>query len=334
MDKVITRDSNLIKVLVASAKKESQDTALLSEANAYVRELASDLSPENKYRIAQVIGFAVNDLMKPATNWLSTVADLKEVGMGEKAQFIVNGSGVKAFVQAKGATTARSKVTTRALVPETVDVSARPVINIAELRSGKVDMANLIVDAAYKMEIAEYRLIQQVLNAAATSWAAPYYGTGSGIVKATLDPMVRHWMRLSAGGSPVIIGDIEVIAKLAEQTGFTASSSAKQFSSNAIDEFHNAGFVGNYAGARVINLVNPLDDTDTPAFDLKKLYILPASADASARPLKIVHEGEISSREQENIDDMTYEVRLDRYVGAGLVFGERPNLSVYADSSN
>lgn len=38
MDKAIAKDSNLVKVLVASAKHESQDTALLDEANSYIRE--------------------------------------------------------------------------------------------------------------------------------------------------------------------------------------------------------------------------------------------------------------------------------------------------------
>lgn len=333
MDKAITKDSNLVKVLVASAKHESQDTALLDEANSYIRELASDLSPENKYRIAQVVGFTVNEMMKPATNWLGTVADLKQVGYGEKAQFKIRQNSIKAFIQAKGATTARSKVATKSLVLDTVDVSARPVINIVELRTGQTNMADLIVEATYQMELAEYKLVQKVLNDAASTWAAPYYGTGSGIVKATLDPMIRHWMRLSAGATPVIVGDIAVISKLAEQTGFTASADAVQFADSIINDYNNAGFIGVYGGARVVNLINPVDSDDAPAFDTNKLFILPAGADASTRPLKIVHEGDVESQEQSNIDDKSYEVRLDRYVGAGVVIGDRPYLSMYNDES-
>jgi hypothetical protein len=34
----ITKSSNLVKVLVASARNESQDSKLLDEANAYVKE--------------------------------------------------------------------------------------------------------------------------------------------------------------------------------------------------------------------------------------------------------------------------------------------------------
>ena len=333
MDKTIAKNSNLIKVLVASAKNESQDTALLDEANSYIRELASDMSPDAKYRIGQIVGFTVNEMIKPATNWLGAMADLKEIGYGDKAQFTVPLNGIKAFVQAKGSTTARSKVAAKAITLDTVDISARPVINIVELKSGKVDMAELIRKATYEMELAEYSLIQQTLTTAAASWSSPYYGTGSGIVKSTLDPMIRHWMRLSAGATPVILGDIDIIAKLAEQTGFTAAASTMQFANGIIEEQNMNGFIGVYSGARVANMINPVKDDDTRTFDRSKLFILPAGADASLRPLKVVHEGDVMSHEAENIDDLSYEVRLDRYVGAGVVVGDRPYVSVYYDST-
>lgn len=50
---------------------------------------------------------------------------------------------------------------------DTVSVSARPVINLVELRTGQAQMSDLIVDASYQMELAEYGYIQKVLNDAA-----------------------------------------------------------------------------------------------------------------------------------------------------------------------
>lgn len=331
MDKAIEKNSNLVKILVASAKHESQDTALLDEANAYVRELASEMNPDARYKIGQIVGFTVNEMIKPATNWLASMADLKTVGYGDKAQFQVPLNGIKAFVQAKGSTTARSKVASKAITLDTVDISARPVINIVELKSGMIDMGELIRQATYEMELAEYGLIQNALTAAASSWSSPYYGSGSGIVKTTLDPMIRHWMRLSAGATPVILGDIDIIAKLAEQTGFTAATGTMQFANGIIEEQNMNGFIGVYSGARVANMINPVKDDDTLTFDHDKLFILPAGADATLRPLKVVHEGDVMSHEAENIDDLSYEVRLDRYVGAGVVVGDRPYVSVYED---
>lgn len=258
---------------------------------------------------------------------------MKRVGFGQKAEFKVRMPGVRAFVQAKGATTARSKVANKTVTLDTVSISARPVINIVELQTGQAQMSDLILDAAYQMELAEMNLFQKVLHDAAKSWDAPYYGAGSGIVKATLDPMIRHWMRMS-NGAPALLGDIEMTHKLSELTGFTASADMKQFAPDIIMEQNAAGYIGKYNGANVINLVNPLvEGTDAPVHDINKLYILPTGVDASMRPLKVVYEGGVVSQEASNIDDKSYEIRLDQYVGAGIVIGERPYLSVYIDES-
>ena len=234
------------------------------------------------------------------------------------------------MIQAKGSTTPRSKVANKTVTLDTIAVSARPVVNIVELQNGQVNMADLINDAAYQMELAEYGYIQNVLNTAAATWAAPYYGQGTGIVKATLDPMIRHWMRLSGGAAPTILGDINMVSQLSELTGFTASTTSKQFADAIMVEQNQTGMIGVYNGAMVVNLANPvIDGTDTPVFDTNKLYILPSSASADMRPLKVVFEGDVTSQDAQNIDDKTYEVRLDQYFGAGIVYGDRPYLSVY-----
>lgn len=258
---------------------------------------------------------------------------MKTVGFGQKAEFKLRQPGIRAFVQAKGATTARSKVANKTMTLDTVSVSARPVINIVELQTGQAQMSDLIVDAAYQMELAEIGLIQKVLNDAAKDWKVPYYGAGSGLVKATLDPMIRHWMRMS-NGAPALLGDIEMTHKLSELTGFAANTDMKQFADGLILEQNAAGFIGKYNGANVINLVNPLiEGTDTPVHDINKLYILPVGIDAGMRPLKVVYEGGVQSQEASNIDDKSYEIRLDQYIGAGIVIGERPYMSVYVDES-
>ena len=276
----------------------------------------------------------MNEIVRPATNWMDQLADVKRVGYGDKAQFKVRQEGIRAYIQAKGATTARSKVANKTMSMDTIAVSARPMINLVEMQTGQTQMADLIRDAAYQMELAQYGHIQKVLNDAASQWAAPYYGTGTGIVKATLDPMLMHWTRMSGGNAPIILGDINMISKLAELTGFTASTTSKQFADAIMLEQNNAGFIGVYNGAKVVNLVNPLvDGTDTPVFDTDKLFILPGNVDASMRPLKVVFEGDVISQDETHIDDKSYEIRLDQYFNAGIVYGDRPYVSVYEDSS-
>ena len=278
------------------------------------------------------MGYTVNELIKPQTDWLTYVADVKRVGYGEKAAFRTKLEGVTAFIQAKGATPARSKIAHKQVTLDTVAVSARPVINVYELRTGRVQMADLIRDASYEMHVKQIQYIQQVLNAAASSWTAPFYATGSGIVKTALNPQIQHWMRT---GAVTLLGDIAIISKLADQTGFTAATSTQQFSPSIIDEVIRTGVIGVYYGAKVVNLVNPyLSDNVTPVIDTKRLYVLPSAASADMRPLKVLYEGDVQSTENTNIDDLAYEVRLDQWFGAGVVTGKTPTMSVYVDSSN
>ena len=328
----IFKDSNIVDVCVAAARKENIDSNVAEEANKLIRELAATPNPHNRYQIAQLVGFAVNEITRPQLTWLNQVADVKNVAFGDKAQFKTRLEGIRAFVQAKGATTPRSKVANKTVSIETIDVSARPVVNRVELQNGLVNMADLINDASYQMELKYNAYVQNALATAAATWAAPYYGTGVGLVKATLDPMIYHWMRM--GGKASILGDIGELAKLAELTGFNAAAGTLQFSPEIINEQNAAGFIGTYVGSNVMQLVNPpIDGTDTPTYSTKDLYILPTAADASMRPLKVVFEGDLQSMDAENIDDLTYEVRLDQYFGVGVAYGDRPYMGVYHDST-
>jgi hypothetical protein len=39
------------------------------------------------------------------------------------------------------------------------------------------------------------------------------------------------------------------------------------------------------------------------------------------------------AQEATNIDDKSYEVRLDQFFGAAMVYGDRPYISVYHDQT-
>lgn len=327
----IRKDSQIVEVATAAARHERLDSKVVENANALIKDLASDPNPHNKYQIAQLVKFAVNDIIKRDTNWLDLVADTKRVGFGDKAEFDVKLPGVRAFIQAKGATTPRTKNSRKAFTMETIAVSSRPFINIVELQNGLANAADLINDASYQMEVAINRHVQSVLTAAASNWQAPYYGTGSGLVKATLDPMIIHWIRTTGGAA--ILGDIAELNKLGPLTGWTSTTNTQQYADQLIVEQNANVFLGTYLGAKAISLANPFveDGTDAVVFDTDKLYILPTGVDASMRPLKVVFEGDVFSNEATNIDDLSWEIRLDQYFNAGIAYGDRPYMGVYLD---
>ena len=330
----ITKDSAVIDVLVASARHQEVEHNDASNANQLIKDLASNPTPENKYQIAQLMRFATNEIVRRDTNWLDLIADTKRVGFGDKAEFDCKLHGIKAYIQAKGATTPRTKDAYKRVTFDTIAVSVRPFINIVEMQNGLANMADRISNAAYEMECQINKYIQEVLNNAAPGFATPnYYGTGSGLVKATLDPMILFWLRI--GGGLTLLGDVAELNKLANLTGFQTTTNTKQFADQIIMEQNSAAFVGTYLGAQAVQLVNPLmeDGTDNFVFDTKKLYLLPNAVDPAMRPLKVVFEGDVFSAENTNINDLSFEVRMDQYFNAAVAYGDRPYMGVYADSS-
>lgn len=188
-------------------------------------------------------------------------------------------------------------------------------------------MSDLVRQASQEIEDKQNKYIYDVLMAAASVWEAPFYGTGTGVVKATLNPMLQHWMRL---GGATIVGDIAIISQLAELTGFAADTTKKQFAGPIIEEYNANGFIGRYYGADVVQLTNAYGrDGVTPLVDTNALFIMPKGISQDLRPLKILREGDVQSMDATHIDDLSYEIRLDQNFGAGVVIGKKPYMSVY-----
>lgn len=332
MNEGIYRDSKIVEVLVAQAKGERLDSNVIEDANKVYAELTNEINnPVAKAMLANLITYAVEMMLPAETDWRRYVADERSIGDADEAAFRVKHDGIKAFIIADGSTTPRTRVAHSQIVLPTVTVSARPVVSLLELRSGKANMGELAADATRKMANVENQYIENVLLTAAATWQTPFYGTGAGVIAATIDPMIQHWMR---SGSAAIVGDIAAVQKLAPLTGFTASATTQQFSPEIINEFNNTGRIGTYKGASVVQFVNPYEtDGVTTVMKRRALYIIPTAANAEDRPLKVVRKGNIMNVDHTDIDEMTYEIRMDERFGAGIAIGDHPMMSVYVDST-
>lgn len=132
----IDRDCNAVRVLAAQARGERVDSGVRENLDNLTKDLASDFNPQNRHIIAQLVGFAVNEMTRPQMNLMQVIGDAKQVPLGAKAAFKVQTEGVQAFIQAKGSTTPRSKVASKQVTLDTVSISARPVLNVVELQTG------------------------------------------------------------------------------------------------------------------------------------------------------------------------------------------------------
>ena len=326
----VTPDCKLIRVLADQAKGVCTDGIAMNEAAEIIRTLAEDLTPENRHQIASTMAYTLTDISQKDLGFLDPISDTKNIGYGDKAAFrIKNENGIKAVFQAKGSTTPRSYVAERQILVGTEEISARPAINLMDLRTGRVNMADVIREANVQMRLAKLGKIESVLHAAIgnNNYQSPFYATGTGISKAALDAQINYFRRL---GPVNILGDINAVSQLAPMVGMAMNNTINQFSNNQIDEFNNSGFIGRYNGCPVIVLENAYRVGETtPILAEDWLYLVPAGLTADAKNLKIVNEGGVNAFEAQDINDMVFEVRLDQWFGAAFVTAHNPTLGAY-----
>ena len=307
----VTRDSKLIKVLAAQAKNERVDSDKAEEAAQIIAELASDMSPEHRHQIAQTMAYTIDELQQGQLDFLNQVADIKNVGYGDYAMFNVKMGDAKAVIQAKGSTTPRFMVGGRQVKVDTQEISARPAINIVDLRCGRVNMADLIREANQEMTNRKIEKVEDVLHTAIQTYSTPFYATGTGVVQATLDAQIQYFTRY---GAVSLLGDIAAVGQLAPLTGMAMNSTTNQFSGNAIDEYHMNGFIGKYKGSDVLRMTNTYRYGETtPILATDYIYIMANGLAAGARNLKLVNEGNVNAIDSQSIDDMVFECRLDQW---------------------
>ena len=323
----ITKDSRIVEVFSSELRNDVKDKNELKDAHEYIQELASNPSPERLYEIGQIMTYIIDDSLTDSVDYLDLIADVKNTGFGEKAQFQIDIDGLKAFWQAKSASTERSQVSTKYVQLDTDEVSIRPQVNHLDLATGKVNLTDLSEKAARRLELAIVKRIQDAVYAAFKDMGAgPNYATGSGLTKGTFDTILYAMRRV--GGNASIVGDIEALAKFTELTGFSGKV-ADQISI----EHNQNGHIGYYNGSPLVQLDNPFQPQSLTETELRKdlIYVIP-NVEKGLMPVKIQFEGEVQSiTAPTNIDSKIVEFRFDQYVGVGVV-GARKLLGIYEDS--
>lgn len=327
------KDDFGVKILTANvlgtSEKEGYTKDDLHGANEAIMRLAENPNPENRYQIGQIMAYAVQDIMEAReADWLNRIAEVKDIPTGAKAEFRVDLDNIEAFIQAKGATTPRSKMFRKYVTVDTVEVSARPYVNYLELAAGKVDFSKLLASAANKMEMAKIGYINDCLTAAAKLMPMNAYASGAGVVKATLDDLIIRMGRL---GDVTLLGDAYMLNKVSTLAGYNPSAVHIGVSDQMKYDFHRNGYIGTYNGADLVKYTSPLKSGSLdPIINYKWLWLL---VNGQESPLKVVNEGTVTSLDQTNIDDNSYEVCLRQNFGVGFVLGNVPTIGAYEDTT-
>ena len=315
----IEKNDKIVTMLSASALGEKNADSI-QQVNEFTADLMKNPTPENKYHMAELIRFAVQDGLEERFDYLNAIADNKTVGDADELLFDVNYANAYAVVQADNSTTPMWYPASKSVSLPTVEVASRFRVSMYDIRAGRADLPRLTRMAIAAMEGQVAGLVKNVLSSTAiTGLGSPFYGTGSGVVLATLDPMVRHFQRY---GAVNIVGDIAALDQLAE-----ASKTAGWVSGDMKNEFFNNGFIGKYKGANAIQLTGGYEaDGITPVNPDSELFILPNGYES---PLKIGRKGDVLAIEETHGDTAYYEVSLRQRVGVGFIYGTVPMAGVY-----
>lgn len=326
----VEKDSKLIKVMAAQVRNERLDSNVVEESAAIVNELAQDMSPQHQHEIGQIIAFTINELQQNSLSFMETFADIRNVALGDRPMYRMKTAGIKAFIQATGATTARSYVTDRQFSINTFEIASRPAINIWDIRMNRINMPDLIRDANKEFTLLKVKYCEKVLHdglSAYGSYVNPFYGTGTGIVKGTLDDQLMYFKRL---GGVSLIGDAAAVEGLFALAGAPVNNNSVQYSGSMIDEKNNVGYLGRYNGCSVISMINAYEDgKTTPILNPDWIYIISAGVSNDQKNLKVLNEGPTYSMTQQTIDDHTFETELTQRFGAAFVVGSVPTLGAY-----
>lgn len=318
----IERNDKLVSMISASAMGRG-DADSKAQIRDFAAELAKNPNPENRYQMAQLIQFAVEDGLTERFDYFDKIGEYKTIGDNDRAVFETEYDNSYAVVQADNASTPMWMIGSKSVDVGTVEVSSRFRVSMYDLRSGKADLGRETAKAMARMEEQSTGIILNVLNAAynGTDIAAPFYGAGSGVVPATLDPMIRHFQRY---GNVSLIGDIAILDKLSQANGWVSDEMRNEYYAN--------GFLGKYKGANVYQMTNAYQkDGVNTILPANTLFIVPTGFES---PLKIVKRGEVLSVEEQHADTAFFEMSLRQRIGAAVVYGNTPMLGVYKDTSD
>lgn len=327
----LTRKSPIIEVFsTAAMKKELSNVQKedYKDALEYIKELASNPNPNNRYELMQIVSYVVDNTLDVRLNYLNYVAEVKNTEFNERPKFKVKTQGISAFWQAIGSTPDRTKIGHKYSDLKIEELSARPYAEWAEIAAGRYDFVEMIRDVTNEFEGKTAQKVQNTLYSAFSGMASPNYASGSGMVSASFDPLLNAMQRL---GRCSIVGDYEALQKLSGITNVITNGAT---SDNIIDEVNRNGVIGIYKGAPVVVLENPYEGLTgfNTVLDKGYIYIVPSVSD-QVKTVKVQFAGGVTGIEGQNMADASYEMRFDKHMGAGVITGTRQPLAVYEDTA-
>lgn len=316
------------EILTSSYFDKEVDVNDMEAVEKKIVEWASTPSPHNIWQIGQLVGYTVENILSTKLNWLESISDMKNGAVGDKPEFEIPYTGVKAKIQAKGGTPEISMIYDKKTVIATYEVSARPKINFQELVQNPKKIMRIIDEAVLRMENAMVVDIETTLYTAFSALSAPNYASGAGVSTTIFDPLLQMVQRF---GGATIFGDVVQLQQFTALTGYSNRVAEKY-----MVEGNENRFIGIYKGANLVELTNRYVDESSLAESNLVLrddivYVLPTGSKTS-NPLKVFVGGTMRSMEAKHIEDESYEIAMRMEFGAAVI-GHQKRMAMFEDTN-
>lgn len=270
-------------------------------------EALAKLANSDKYtEIAQLVTQYIEDTYNEF-DIIPVLFEVKNFQLGDEPLFKTHKKGIVAYETAPNAYVPKSENYETEFTMSFTNLGVRPTCLLQDLKTGRVDsLAALIKDAkearhTKRLEMV-WELLAQTYNANANK---ENYFAGNTLTQEQLDSAINY-VRKKTGKRPVIIGDYDLLTQIEKFDGFSQLEAV-------YTEVRNNGLLGMYRGCKLQYLpeiLNKVTGESTVPTD----KILVAGQKIGFAGTK----GDLIYEQQKDINDMTWNCRIDQRVGQAV----------------
>lgn len=297
-------EKNKINIVELAEKFEKGEISMEDANYKKASDALAKLANADRYtEIAQLVTQYIEDKYNEF-DIIPVIFDVKNFKLGDEPLFKTHKKGIVAYETAPNAYVPKSENYETEFTMNFTNLGVRPTCLLQDLRTGRVDsLANLIKDAKEARQVKRVEMIWELLAQTynETSNKDNYFASNT-LTQEALDSAINY-VRKKTGKRPVIIGDYDLLTQIEKFDGFSQLEAV-------YTEVRNNGLLGMYRGCKLQYLPEILNKvTGESSVPTDKIMVVGQKIGFAGT------KGDLIFAQKQDIDDMTWNCRIDQRVG-------------------